>query len=62
MAPIAPSVGVGKKAISASNIKRIPHAGCHNSGWYALKLKQILVFVSNRPLGVKKMICGGLYG
>ena len=48
--------------INASNINRIPHAGCHNSGWYALKLRQIFVFVSNRPDGVRNIMCGGLKG
>ena len=57
-----PSAGVGKKLMRASKIKRIPHAGCHNSGWYALKLKQTFVFVSNLPDGVKNIICGGFKG
>jgi hypothetical protein len=51
-----------KNDSNASNINRIPHAGCHNSGWYALKLRQIFVFVSNRPDGVRNIMCGGLKG
>ena len=60
--PIAPSAGVGKKLMRASKIRRIPHAGCHNSGWKAENDKQTFVFVSNRPDGVKKIILGGLNG
>lgn len=60
--PNAPSAGVGKNAIKASKIKRIPHAGCHNSGWNAENDKQILVLISNRPDLVKNMMCGGLNG
>mmetsp|Transcript_18255 Transcript_18255/g.33082 ORF Transcript_18255/g.33082 Transcript_18255/m.33082 type:complete len:203 (-) Transcript_18255:277-885(-) len=31
-APIAPSAGGGKKLMSASRMRRIPHAGCQSSG------------------------------
>mmetsp|Transcript_16876 Transcript_16876/g.38902 ORF Transcript_16876/g.38902 Transcript_16876/m.38902 type:complete len:310 (-) Transcript_16876:353-1282(-) len=60
--PTAPSAGVGRKAMRASRIRRIPQAGCHSSGWKAVKLRQIFVWVSKRPEGVKKTICGGLKG
>lgn len=53
-APIAPSAGDGRKAIRASKIRRMPQAGCHNSGWKAEKDRQIFVCVSKRPDGVKK--------
>ena len=32
-APIAPSPFVGRKETSASRMRRMPHAGCHSSGW-----------------------------
>jgi hypothetical protein len=59
---MAPSAGVGKKLISASRINRIPHAGCHSSGWYAEKDKHTLTLVSNLPDGVRNRMEGGLKG
>jgi len=32
-APMAPSPGVGKKEMRASRMRRIPQAGCQDSGW-----------------------------
>mmetsp|Transcript_42180 Transcript_42180/g.47948 ORF Transcript_42180/g.47948 Transcript_42180/m.47948 type:complete len:109 (-) Transcript_42180:169-495(-) len=59
---MAPSAGDGRKAISASIMRRTPQAGCHNSGWKALKDKHIFFLISNLPDGVKNIMCGGLNG
>ena len=61
-APIAPSVGVGKKEIRASRSRRIPQAGCQCSGWYAVAERQIFTPTWNLPLGVRNTMFGGLNG
>ena len=48
--------------LSASIIVRIPHAGCHSSGWKLLIDRQIFLFVSNLPFGVNNMMLGGENG
>ncbi len=40
----------------------LPHAGSHVSGWYAEMLRQTFILVSNRPLGVSRMMEGGRNG
>lgn len=61
-APTAPSPLVGMKLTSASKIRRMPQAGSHVSGWYAEMLRQTFILVSNRPLGVSRMMDGGRKG
>jgi hypothetical protein len=51
---------VGKKLISASSMVLMPHAGCHDSGWYAEIERHIFLRTSKRPLGVKKMMFLGV--
>ena len=59
---MADSAGVGKKATRASMMVRIPQAGCQCSGWCAEMDRQIFLFTSNRPEGVRSMMEGGLKG
>ena len=61
-APIALSVGVGKKAMSASTMVRMPQAGCQCSGWKDVALRQIFFPTSKRPDALRSMIDGGLNG
>ena len=60
--PMAPFPGVGKNAMRAVRAVRTLHEGCQCSGWCEEMDKQILVFVSKRPLGVSMRKLGGLKG
>ena len=60
--PTAPSGGVGKNARIAVSAARIDQLGCHCFGWCCEMLRQIFVFVSNRPFGVSSTNDGGLKG
>jgi hypothetical protein len=48
-----------RRAVSAV---RTPHAGIHVSSWKPDMLRQISLFTSNRPEGVRKRKFGGFRG
>lgn len=60
--PMAPLPGVGKKAMRAVRAVRTLQEGCQCSGWCEEMDRQILTFVSKRPVGDSIRKEGGLKG
>ena len=53
---------LGKKAMRAVMMVRMPHAGCQCSGWCAETERQIFLPTVNRPDALSGAIDGGLKG
>ena len=62
MPPTWPLAPASMNALRAQRAVLIPHAGCHVSSWWPLILRQISLFTSKRPEGVRKRKEGGRKG